>query len=450
VIDSTALPAAPAPDETVTVNAMAGPSRPSTQGPWSGVDLVDALEQGATRRRAVGEGGAWVALSPVAHDEAAAGGRPAGPLERTIVAVKDLVAVAGLPVGAGSRVRSGAPPEPADAGVVRALRAAGAVVAGTVALHEMAFGVSGVNDEVGFPPNLHDPQRVPGGSSSGSAVAVADRTADLAVGTDTGGSVRIPAAFCGVVGFKPATPYPLEGVLPLAPTLDQVGFLARSVAEVALAHQAVTGEPTPAGRNAPQRIGVERAALEAADGDVAAAVESALDKLQAAGWQLVDVEWPDRAEVLEVSTTIMFAEAAAVHRHLLDRPAGDLLGVPVRARFETGAEIGDDDYRAALAAAKRITADVRKALTTVDAVVGPTVPIVAPTIDAARCDEALPRRIVAETRLANVARTPALTVPVPTVTTVPTAGLPVGLQVTADTDAATLATGQAIAALLAG
>jgi aspartyl-tRNA(Asn)/glutamyl-tRNA(Gln) amidotransferase subunit A len=183
---------------------------------------------------------------------------------------------------------------------------------------------------------------------------------------------------------------------------------------------------------------------------VAAAVESALDKLQAAGWQLVDVEWPDRAEVLDVSTTIMFAEAAAVHRHLLDGPAGDLLGVPVRARFETGAEIGDDDYRAALAAAKRITADVRKALTTVDAVVGPTVPIVAPTIDAARRDEALPRRIVAETRLANVARTPALTVPVPTVATVPTAGLPVGLQVTADNNAATLATGQAIAALLAG
>jgi Asp-tRNA(Asn)/Glu-tRNA(Gln) amidotransferase A subunit family amidase len=440
VIDANGLPAAPAPAEPVT-----RPGEPPARrdAPRSAVDLAGVLDRAAGRRRLVGEGGAWVAVSPAVRAEATAGGRPAGPLERTIVAVKDLVAVAGLPVGAGSRARSGAPPEPADAGVVRALRAAGAVVAGTVALHEMAFGVSGVNDEVGFPPNPHDPQRVPGGSSSGSAVAVAEGTCDLAVGTDTGGSVRIPAAFCGVVGFKPAAAYPLDGVLPLAPTLDQVGFLARSVADVAAAHQAVTGEPrlVPARRTAP-RIGVERAALEAADGDVAAAVESALRTMRAAGWQLVDVEWPERAEVLDVSTTIMFAEAAAVHRHLLDGAAGDLLGEPVAARFRAGAAIGDDDYRAALAAAGGLTAHVRKVLTSVDAVVGPTVPLVAPTVATARTDEALPRRIVAETRLANVARTPALTVPAAT------ADLPVGLQVVASTDAGTLAVGQAIATLL--
>jgi Asp-tRNA(Asn)/Glu-tRNA(Gln) amidotransferase A subunit family amidase len=437
VIEPRGLATAPPPDRPVTAPVPAGPS---AGGPRADVDLTPALTQ---------RGGAWVALSPSAMGEAAAGGRPAGALERTVVAVKDLVAVAGLPLRAGSRVRSGAPAEPADAGVVRALRAAGAVVAGTVALHEMAFGVSGVNDEVGFPPNPHDPQRVPGGSSSGSAVAVADGTCDLAVGTDTGGSVRIPAAFCGVVGFKPAAPYPLDGVLPLAPTLDQVGLLARTVAEVALAHQAVTGEPglAPALRVAAPRIGVERAALEAADGEVAAAVEGALRAMRDAGWHLVDVEWPDSAEILDVSTTIMFAEAAVVHRHLLDGPAGDLLGAPVAARFRAGATIGDDDYRAAREAADRLTADVRKTLATVDAVVGPTVPIVAPTIDAARTDDALPRRIVAETRLANVARTPALTVPVPT--TSATTALPVGLQVAADTDAGTLAVGQAVATLLA-
>jgi aspartyl-tRNA(Asn)/glutamyl-tRNA(Gln) amidotransferase subunit A len=438
------LPAAPGPDEPVTTPAAAASDQPGPAGTAvSAVDLTERLA-GSAGRRLVGEGGAWVRLRPEARAEAAAGGRPAGPLERTIVAVKDLVAVAGLPVGAGSRARAGAPVEPGDAAVVRALRAAGAVVAGTVALHEMAFGVSGVNDEVGFPPNPRDRNRVPGGSSSGSAVAVAERACDVAVGTDTGGSVRIPAAFCGVVGFKPAARYPLDGVLPLAPTLDQVGFLARSVAEVALAHGAVTGEPglAPATTPTRPRIGVERAGLEAADGEVAAAVERALRALRDAGWQLVDVDWPDRAEVLDVSTTIMFAEAAAVHRKLLDGPSGGLLGAPVAARFRAGAAIGDGDYRAALAAAKRLTAEVGAVLGTVDAVVGPTVPMVAPTAEAARTDEALPRRIVADTRLANVAATPAITLPLPA------EGLPVGLQVTSTTDADTLATGAAIAALL--
>jgi aspartyl-tRNA(Asn)/glutamyl-tRNA(Gln) amidotransferase subunit A len=437
------LPAAPGPDEPMTTPPAAASDRPGPAGTAvSAVDLTERLT-GSADRRLVGKGGAWVRLRPEARAEAAAGGRPAGPLERTIVAVKDLVAVAGLPVGAGSRARAGAPPEPGDAAVVRALRAAGAVVAGTVALHEMAFGVSGVNDEVGFPPNPRDRSRVPGGSSSGSAVAVAERTCDVAVGTDTGGSVRIPAAFCGVVGFKPAARYPLDGVLPLAPTLDQVGFLARSVAEVALAHGAVTGEPGLAAATAARpRIGVERAGLEAADGDVAAAVARALRAMQDAGWQLVDVEWPDRAEILDVSTTIMFAEAAAVHRKLLDGPSGGLLGAPVAARFRAGAAIGDGDYRAALAVAKRLTAQVGAVLGTVDAVVGPTVPMVAPTAEAARADEALPRRIVADTRLANVAGTPAVTLPVPT------DALPVGLQVTSTTDAGTLAVGGAVAALL--
>jgi aspartyl-tRNA(Asn)/glutamyl-tRNA(Gln) amidotransferase subunit A len=201
----------------------------------------------------------------------------------------------------------------------------------------------------------------------------------------------------------------------------------------------------PASRPAP-RIGVERVGLEAADDEVAAAVERALRAIGAAGWQLVDVGWPDRAEVLDLSTTIMFAEAAAVHRTLLDSPEAALLGAPVAERFHTGATIPEPDYRAALAAAERLGAQVRGVLAAVDAVVGPTVPLVAPTVEAARQDPTLPRRIVAETRLANVARTPALTVPVPPASP---GDLPVGLQLTAATDAATLAAGEAVAALLA-
>jgi Asp-tRNA(Asn)/Glu-tRNA(Gln) amidotransferase A subunit family amidase len=448
------LPSAPAPtpDETVTTPARPAAAAAAAAAPDrspSDVDLTEALDRTAGARRPVGEGGAWVRVRDEARAEAAARGRPAGPLERTIVAVKDLAAVRGLPLGAGSRARADAPVEVRDADVVRALRVAGAVIAGTVALHEMAFGVTGVNDEVGFPPNPHDAGRVPGGSSSGSAVAVAEGTCDLAVGTDTGGSVRIPAALCGVVGFKPAGRYPLDGVLPLAPTLDQVGFLAPSVAQVAAAHQAFTGDPPPAsraiGRADGARIGVEAAALAAADGPVAAAVEAALRRLRDAGCQLVDVDWPDRAEVLDVSTTIMFAEAAAVHRRLLDGPAASLLGAPVAARFRAGAAIGAEEYRAARSEASgRLTGHVHQVLQGVDAVVGPTVPIVAPTVEDARRDDALPRRLVAETRLANVARAPALTIPLPT------AGLPVGLQVTAASDGDTLAIGSAIATLLGG
>jgi Asp-tRNA(Asn)/Glu-tRNA(Gln) amidotransferase A subunit family amidase len=459
------LPAAPAPDEPVTAapgpagaraeRAPVPPGTPATSDPAARdaatADLTARLARDAARRRPVAEGGAWVRECPDAVTAAGPGGRPAGPLDRVVVAVKDLVAVAGLPLGAGSRVRADAPPEPADAPVVAALRRAGAVVAGTVALHELAFGVTGINDEVGFPPlprgrrDPGDPARIPGGSSSGSAVAVADGTCDLAVGTDTGGSVRIPAALCGVVGFKPAAPYPLAGVLPLAPTLDQVGFLAPSVAGVAAAHTAVTGEPPPPDRpRAGLRLGVEAGALAAADDPVATAVDAALRRLAAAGCELVDVAgWPDRSEILDVSTTIMFAEAAAVHRALLAGPAAALVGAPVAERFRVGAAIAEADYRRARSAGAGLAAQVRRALGAVDAVVGPTVPVVAPAVEAARTDDALPRRLVAETRLANVARLPVLTVPVPT------DGLPVGLQVTAASDAAALAVGAAVAGALA-
>jgi aspartyl-tRNA(Asn)/glutamyl-tRNA(Gln) amidotransferase subunit A len=454
----TDLPPAPGPEEPLTEPAPAGLGPLAPRAPGAGaerpaggsrseIDLSAALERATATRRFPGEGGPWVGVRPAARADAAPGGRPAGPLEGAIVGVKDLVAVAGLPLGAGSRTRAAAPPEPRDAAVVAALRAAGAVVAGTVALHELAFGVSGVNDEVGFPPNPHDAGRVPGGSSSGSAVAVADGSCDLAVGTDTGGSVRIPAALCGVVGFKPARGrYPLDGVLPLAPSLDQVGLLARSVAGIATAHHALTGDAlaTPPGGVAGLRIGVERAGVDAADVEVAGAIEAALGALAGAGCELVDVAWPDRDEVFEVTTTVMFAEAAAVHRALIAGPWADLLGAPVAERLRAGAAIGEGDYRAARAAADRLRVRARAVLDIVDAVVGPTVPIVAPTIEAARRDQALPRRLVAETRLANVAGVAALSLPLP----VPAGRLPVGLQVTAASDGRALAAGSALTALL--
>ena len=410
----------------------------------------------ALRPRAVAEGGPWVALCPGGPPRPPA---PATPLAGVVVAVKDLIAVRGLARGAGSRTLEGAPPEAEDAPVVAAVRAAGGVVAGTVALHELAFGVSGINDEVGFPANPHDASRIPGGSSSGSAVAVADGSADLALGTDTGGSVRIPAALCGVVGFKPAYGVlPLARVLPLAPSLDHVGLLARSVGEVARAYAALTGVgPEPGAGERRLRLAVDRVALDAAEPTVRAAIDAALDALTGpspgGGIDLVDLAevtagagWPSTDEAFDVSTTIMFAEAAQVHAALMASPAAARLGAPVAARLEAGAAIAAADLAAARERAARIAAGARATLGRVDAVVGPTVRITAPLIDDARRDPDLARVLVADTRLANVTGLPALTIPVP----VAAGALPVGLQMQAGTDVTALAVGAAVAGRVGG
>ena len=373
---------------------------------------------------------------------------PAGPLSGTVLAVKDLIAVSGFARSAGSLALVGRPVEEADAGVVAALRQAGCVVGGPVALHELAFGVSGLNDECGYPPHPADPALVPGGSSSGSAVAVADGSADLALGTDTGGSVRIPAALCGVVGFKPAFgTYPLDDVFPLAPSLDHVGLLAPSVAGVIRAHGVLTGEQVRM-HTSPLRLGVDRVGLADASEEVRTAARAALDALAAAGANLTDVEWPAPGDVFDASTTIMFAEAAEVHRELMASPEFALVGRPVAERLRAGAAITAGQLADARRARDRLTAEAAHVLSTpgvgdagpVDAVVGPTVGIVAPTADRARTDPGLARELVAGTRLANLTRLPAVTVPVRS------RGLPVGLQVSAATNATALS----VAASLGG
>ncbi|MEM7092125.1 MAG: amidase [Actinomycetota bacterium] len=390
---------------------------------------VNAAERGAevqrrrARARTVDQGGPWLSLfdDRLAGRLAAEGGADLGPLAMDTFAVKGLVAIEGHVTTAGSSVRADAPPETHTAPIVTRLEAAGAVALGTVTMHEFAFGVTGVNAWSGTAPNPAALDRAPGGSSSGSASAVADGSASFAIGTDTGGSVRIPSAFCGIAGFKPAHgTYPADGVFPLSTTLDHVGFHAPTVADLIRIHESL-GYPT-ASVEAPRRIGVARQDLELADDDVRHAIEAALDRLRESGAELVDVAWPDPEASFIASTGIMYSEASAIHgsglAHHRDRYGADIAG-----RLDLGAQLTGPEVAAAHRLRSQLIAEVRATLASVDVIASPTVPIIAPLLtDAA--DPELPQRIVANTRLGNVVGLPALSVPAPT------DGPPIGLQVT--------------------
>jgi aspartyl-tRNA(Asn)/glutamyl-tRNA(Gln) amidotransferase subunit A len=177
-----------------------------------------------------------------AADGRARAGIVLGPLDGAVVTIKDLFDVAGEPTRAGSKVLADAPPAASDAPVVRRLRAAGSVIVAKTNMTEFAFSVIGINSHYGTPGNPADRTLVPGGSSAGSAVAVADGMCEIAIGSDTGGSLRVPAAFCGIVGFKPTkVRVPAEGAFPLSYTLDSIGPMAKSVAQCGAADAVMSG-----------------------------------------------------------------------------------------------------------------------------------------------------------------------------------------------------------------
>jgi Asp-tRNA(Asn)/Glu-tRNA(Gln) amidotransferase A subunit family amidase len=356
----------------------------------------------------VREGGPYINLrTEAARDEAARVDRRL-PLAGFTLAVKDLIAIAGWPIGAGSRLREGAPPEAEDAPVVADLRRAGAILVGSTALHELALGVTGVNAYAGTPENPNMRGCIPGGSSSGSAAAVADGSARVALSTDTGGSARIPAALCGVVGFKPAYgDYDVHGVLPLAPTFDHVGLMARGVDDVRRVHE-VLARPVPRDGRKPC-IGLLRSSLETASAEVALHLERALSRLAAAGCAVREVTTADDEDVLWTSTTLVFVEAAAVHADSRERWATHA-GATVRARLETGARTPPGEYEEALRRRRAITQRVQRELDEVDVLLTPTVPIPPPRLADAD-DPALPTLLVANTRLASLAGIPAISLP---------------------------------------
>jgi amidase len=358
------------------------------------------------------------------------------------VAVKDLIDMAGLPTTAGSRaVAERAEPADTDAECLRGIRAAEArgevLVVGKVGLHELAFGVSGINPWFGTPVNPLAGDRVPGGSSSGSAVAVGAHEADVALGSDTGGSVRIPAACCGVAGLKTTFGrISTQGVWPLAPSLDTIGPLARDVAGLVVGMQLLepgfTTTAFPAGATQ-----VARLRLPAA-GQVDAAID---DALRVAGLGVVDVDLPGWAEADRAATHLLLAEAFATVGHLVDAGLGD----DVRARLLAGAAVTGNQ----VAAARRTREAWRRELAEVFDRVGP---VVIPTLadDPPTLSDAARTGTIRYTLPVNLAGLPALTLPVPPRANPAGGGgtLPVGLQLIgpADGEAALLAIGMTIEA----
>lgn len=336
------------------------------------------------------------------------------------LAVKDLIDMEGVPTTAGSRaVADQATPALSDATCMAGARAAGARIVGRTNLHELALGVTGVNPWFGTPVNPLDPTRVPGGSSSGSAVAVANGDADVAYGSDTGGSVRIPSACCGTTGLKTTWGrIPLEGVWPLSPSFDTVGPMARDVSGVeigmGLLEPGFTAAPP-----SPWRVG--RVRLDA-DPRIDAAVDRAL---AATEWDVTDIDMPEWESVSTTAGILLVAEAWTTNRTLAEtRP--DAIGNDVLARLHLGRDVSDQTSLTAARKAQGLwSTRLDVVFSRYDLLVMPTLTILPPVFEDA--DDLLVARCTLPVNLAGV---PALSLPVPT-----DGDLPASLQLVAQRNA---------------
>ena len=321
-----------------------------------------------------------------ASDTLRAAGIVRSPLEGIPVSVKDLFDVAGEVTTAGSAVLRGAPPVTRNAPVIDRLIAAGAVIVGRTNMSEFAFSGLGLNPHWGTPANPWDraSRRIPGGSSSGAAVSVTDGMAAVAIGSDTGGSVRIPAALCGLTGFKPTQRrVSIDGTVPLSTSLDSIGPLGASVRCCAITDAVLAGQPVPAPTVrdvAGTRLAVpQTVVLDGMDATVASAFERALSRLSAAGARITRLAVPEFAQfaALNARGTLAAAEAWAWHRALLAERGAEY-DPRVSSRIRGGEKMGAADYIDLLAARRRWIAQVGARVSGFDALVLPTVPIVAP------------------------------------------------------------------------
>lgn len=314
-------------------------------------------------------------------------GDPALPLAGLPVSIKDLFDVAGQTTAAGSTVLAGAAAARADCPAVARLRGAGAVLAGRTNMVEFAFSGVGINPHYGTPRNPADPAiaRIPGGSSSGAAVSVATGAALVGLGSDTGGSIRIPAALCGIVGFKStARLVPTLGALPLSTSLDSVCALTRSVRDAVTVHEVLaartvqlTGKPLPSYRLAVARTQMQ----DALDDTVAQAFERSLRVLRQAGARIEEIALEEISDLAAINASggLSAAESYAWHRTLIAGHQAEY-DPRVAQRILRGARMSAADYIDLLAARQQWMARMEARLSGFDAVLSPTVPIVAPSV----------------------------------------------------------------------
>lgn len=366
-------------------------------------------------------------------DRELAAGCDRGPLHGVPLSIKDLFDIRGVGTTAASRVREGHVAA-RDAPSMVHLRQAGAVFVGKTNLHEFAFGTTSEDSAFGPARNPLDPSRSPGGSSGGSAASVVAGMALASIGTDTGGSIRIPAAACGLVGLKPSLgEISIDGVVPLSPTMDHVGPLAQTVADASLVYHGLLGDaaaapPAPMPVNG-LRLAVPRLYFcERLDDEVRARFDEALDRLRGAGARIVDIEIQHAMEIGPAYLHIVLADAAAYHGTTLDTMP-ERYTPPVRLRLEMGRYVLAEDYVRALAVREVLRREVDAALAQHDALILPTLAIPAPAIGASTVQvgsgsEPVRNVMLRLTQLFNVTGHPAISLP----SGLTAAGLPCAVQ----------------------
>jgi aspartyl-tRNA(Asn)/glutamyl-tRNA(Gln) amidotransferase subunit A len=358
-----------------------------------------------------------------AADVRARHGISLGPLDGAIVSIKDLFDVAGEVTRAGSRVLAEeAVPAVADAPVVRRLRAAGAVIVAKTNMSEFAFSGVGANPHFGTPGNPYDRARAPGGSTSGGAVAAADGMCEIAIGTDTGGSTRIPAALCGIVGFKPSKQrIPTDGAFPLSYTLDSIGPMAESVAACALADAVMANEDAVGLEPRPLdglRLGIlDGLPLRDLDRIVARQFPAAVDRLSRAGVRVSteSISLLDDMVAINGRGGLAPPEAISIHRERLSRRAGDI-DPNVRARIERGGQVHVADYVDMVRQRSALVRAMDARLADLDALILPTTPIVAPRLDEVSTPESFGVRnalLLRNTGIGNFFDLCAISLPIP-------------------------------------